>query len=311
MISSKEDSIFLSLICGKLLGDGCFIHQHGRKPRFQFMHKQTDFEWCHYCYEQLRSFIPLNPPFYRKVKDIRVVKGYTESYMVQSKTAGIITHLDTIWYPVRKKVVPIHFLEKYLNERALAWWYLDDGHLKIDHNIPRKIILSTDNFSSDENFSLIKLLKQKFSLSFSLDGQNRLVLYDSLQIHYFYQLIKPFIHPSMSRKTIQTNSEVNKKFPNRTSIYLPAKITLKKPTYEINEHLCSLSQLYLQLNNQEDYLNYYKKYFLHIAAIKSTKSYQISIEPRYRYELQKIHQLTGLNNSQIVTLCFMLSMNDF
>ena len=109
---------------------------------------------------------------------------------------------------------------------------------------------------------------------------------------------------------IQTKSEINKKFPNRTSIYLPTEITLKKPTYEINEHLSILSQLYLQLKNQEDYLNYYKKYFLHIAAIKSTKSYQISIEPRYRYELQKIHQLTGLNNSQIVTLCFMLSKND-
>ena len=261
-------------------------------------------------FEQLRSFIPLNPPFYRKVKDTRIAKGYTESYQVQSKTAEIITHLDTIWYPDRKKVVPIHFLKKYLDARALAWWYLDDDHLKIDHNIPRKVILSTDNFSSDENLNLIKLLKQKFSLSFSLDGQNRLTLYDSLQIHYFYQLIKPFLHSSMSRKMIQSESGVNKKLPNRTSIYLPTEITLKKPTNEINEHLSSLSQLYLQLNNQEDYLNYYKNYFLRIAAIKSTKSYQISIEPRYRYELQKIHQLTGLNNSQIVTLCFMLSNKD-
>ena len=84
---------FLSYICGKLLGDGCFTLQLGRKPRLQFIHAASDFEWCNYCYQQLCSHVPLNPPKYSKVEDSRILKGFTERYMVQSKTSEIITYL--------------------------------------------------------------------------------------------------------------------------------------------------------------------------------------------------------------------------
>lgn len=39
-------------------------------------------------------------------------------------------------------MIPFDFLYKYLNEEALAWWYQDDGHLKIYNDIQRKIIFS-------------------------------------------------------------------------------------------------------------------------------------------------------------------------
>jgi hypothetical protein len=86
------------------------------------------------------------------------------------------------------------------DEAGLAWWYQDDGHLKIDGNKVRKVIFSTDNFLRKENEKLLELLKRKFNLSFSLDGQYRLCLYDQVQILYFLYKVKPYIHFSMERK---------------------------------------------------------------------------------------------------------------
>ena len=307
---TKKDKKYLSYISGTLLGDGCIIHQHGRKPRFQFIHTSTDYQWCKFCYEQLRLFIPLYPPVYRKIKDERVTKGYTESYMVQSRTSDIISNLDVIWYPDGKKIVPIDFLYEFLDERTLAWWYMDDGHLKVENGLPRKIIISTDNFETVENQKLIELLYKKFSIKFSLDGQNRLVLYDSLQLHYFHQLVKPLMHPSMKRKMINVNQVSNRKLPKRTSIYLPEEISILKPTSDINNQLNYLPYLYEKFRSRDTYLYFYKNYLIQLKEIKNTKSYQISIHPKHWDMLIKINKLTGLNISQIVSLCFLLNMHN-
>ncbi|MEC1770232.1 endonuclease [Schinkia azotoformans] len=293
-----------SIICGKLLGDGCITKQQNRKPRFQFMHTISDYDWCFHCYKQLSPHIPVNPPKYKKAVDHRVSKGYTESYVVQSKTADIITFLHSIWYKERKKVVPFDFLNKYLNEEALAWWYQDDGHLKVDNDIPRKIILSTENFSNDEIEKLIKILEQKYSLYFSQDGQKRLLLYDQLQIYYFYRLIQQHIHPSMKRKMVEMEQKTENFSSKRTTIYLPTDISLTQPTFEINQKLNLSSKLLQFVENQEQYISLYKNYLLRFKNQETTKPYQIIIEEKHWAYINDIQKLTGLNNSQIVTLCF-------
>jgi hypothetical protein len=198
------ESEFMDLMIGKLLGDGCITKQKGRKPRFQFIHSKKDKGWCEHCYSALKEHLPLNAPKYRKVKDKRVKSGYTEGYYVQSKTQETITMLRSMWYKEGQKIIPLDYLSDHLSIRTLAWWYQDDGHLKIQNNIPKKIILSTESFSTLENTLLCKLVKEKFHLSFSQDKQNRIVLYDRFQILYFLKLIERYIHPSMSRKFIST-----------------------------------------------------------------------------------------------------------
>ncbi|MCM3567011.1 hypothetical protein [Neobacillus mesonae] len=182
-------SELLNMLSGKLLGDGCITKQKGRKPRFQFIHSASDKDWCFYCYEKLKNELPISPPHYRKIKDKRILQGYTESYQVQSRTTLLITWLESLWYDNRIKKLPFQFLEQYLNELALAWWYQDDGHLSKKDNTPKKIILSTDNFTTNENRRLKGLLGRKFHLFFNLDSQNRLILYDQLQILYFFRLL--------------------------------------------------------------------------------------------------------------------------
>ncbi|MBO0589099.1 hypothetical protein [Sporosarcina sp. E16_8] len=99
----SETSGFHNYISGKLLGDGCIRKQERRKPRFQFMHRTEDVGWAEYCYEHLKDFIPLFPPTYRKVIDLRIKKGYSESYIVQSRTDEVITNLYKLWYQREKR----------------------------------------------------------------------------------------------------------------------------------------------------------------------------------------------------------------
>ena len=93
-------------ICGKLLGDGCITKQGDRKPRFQFFHRIEDLGWAEYCYSQLKDFLPLTPPVYKRVIDSRFKKGFSECYTVQSRTHEVITELHQMWYPAGKKKLP-------------------------------------------------------------------------------------------------------------------------------------------------------------------------------------------------------------
>ncbi len=298
---------FFSYICGKLLGDDCITIQQGRRPRFQFTHTSSDFGWSNHCFEQLRDYIPLNPPKYGKLLDKRVKMGFTERYIVQSKNSDIITYLNSIWYINKKgrtKVIPFDFLEKHLDERTLAWWYQDDGHLKVVKGMPSNIILSTDNFTPAENQKLIKLLEDKFSLSFSLDGQNRLVLYSRPQVYYFCRLVGPHIHPSMDRKMIDYKNSAINTSSRTTSLYLPIAYNIVSPTKEINNKMLKLPELYNHASNREMYLNFYGEYILPLKKNNSTRPYRIIVKEKHWEYIRDINAITGLNGSQIVSLCF-------
>lgn len=306
MLNSSEH-IYYSRICGKLLGDGSITKQVGRKPRFQFTHTTLDFHWCNHCYRELKDFIPLNPPKYRKIIDNRTKKGYTESYFVQSKTSERITELEQIWYKNRVKVLPVDFIRTYLNEEALAWWYQDDGHLKIKDITPRKIILSTDNFTHQENMQLISILREKHSLQFKLDGQNRLLLYDQVQILYFLRIISKYIHTSMARKTTKFFLNIKDDPPKITSIYLPETIKIEKPTFEINKQLEYIVDLFNIITDDDSYSKLFASEITIYRAIKQVKKcYRIAIDSGHRRFLEIIKRVTGLQYSEIVYLTFKL-----
>ena len=287
------------LICGKLLGDGCLVKQSSRKPRFQFTHCINDIEYSWHCYEHLSSFLPLNPPKYKKNIDSRVISGFTESYYVQSRTSEEICRLYELWYPRSKKEIPFSYIEEHFTERTLAWWYQDDGHLKSQNGIPRKIILSTDCFSIEENQFLIKFLKKKYDLFFSKDAQNRLILYDQFQIIFFLTLIDPHIHSSMNRKKLIFSKA--RQIAERTTISLSSEINITHPTAEINSKYKNLSFLVALIENQ---INLYENY--KISKPSSVKRYQIKITEDSRTTLSYLKQKTGLTINQLTEWCFRL-----
>lgn len=293
---------FYSLICGKLLGDGGITKQKQRKPRFQFMHRTEDFGWTNHCYQHLKDFIPLSPSAYRKVIDLRLRKGFSESYIVQSQTDNIITNLYMEWYPTGKKSLPFNFIEQYLNETTLAWWYQDDGHLKIVNGFVSKLILSTDSFSTEENRFLTQLLFDKFKLRFLTDSQNRLILYDKFQIIYFLHLVSPWLHQSMSRKAMP--EQPLRPIAKRTTIYLPEKFILHKPTFEINAKLNTLCTLFQHSNKQVSVPIIFAKFNPLLAKKINVTGYQIIIDENHRETLARIRQQTGLTISQLAEYCF-------
>lgn len=290
------------VLCGKLLGDACLTKQVGRKPRFQFTHCKNDFGWSKYCYEELSKFLPLTPSKYRKIIDARILSGYTESYIVQSRTSEVFCQLYELWYPYGKKELPFAYIENHFNDKTLAWWYQDDGHLKIQNGIPRKIILSTDSFSVVENQFLMDFLHKKYGFHFSLDAQNRLLLYDQYQIIYFLKLVDPYIHESMNRKRRMPYKL--KKIADRTTIYLPNEIKISKPTAEINEQYKKLALL---LSLSENYIEFFRQNTLLLNRQAITKPYQIQIENNFKENLAQLKYRTGLNVSQLTALCFKLN----
>ncbi|MCQ6277142.1 hypothetical protein JMM81_19900 [Bacillus sp. V3B] len=111
----------------------------------------------------------------------------------------------------------------------------------------------------------------------------------------------------MDRKMINTKQIPSMTSPKRTTIYLPREITLLKPTNEINNQLTYLPKLHkISITDREMYLDHYKTYFLPLRELENTKPYQITIEQKRWCSLNRIKRVTGLTNSQIVTLCFVL-----
>lgn len=290
------------MMIGKLLGDGGINQQEGRKPRFQFTHIHSDFEWSNYCYHHLSTYLPLNPPKYKKTIDSRLAKGYSLSFYVQSKTSSITSYLRSVWYPTGKKILPYELITNYFNEISLAWWYMDDGHLKTEKNIPKKIILSTESFTEIENKWLIHFLHSKYSLKFRLDRQNRIVLYDQFQIHYFLSLVFPYFHHCIYRKIPLFCNVVCHVVSRRTTIYLPAPITLSSPTNDINAVLNYIPDMIIQFKQGM----FYKKYFniLFNTEPKPLKSYQVIINSDAFSALQLLKNLTGLTFSRLTEICF-------
>lgn len=294
---------FKGRMIGKLLGDGCITIQRNRKPRFQFIHAASDLCWSKYCYRHLQSHIPLNPPKLKKVIDPRLKAGYSLSYYTQSRTSNVITYLRSEWYPNSIKIIPFESIYKHFTVESLAWWYMDDGHLKRDKNKPQKIILSTDNFTRKENQQLIHFLYERFHLLFRLDKQNRLIIYDQYQIFYFLYLVTPFLHASMHRKALQNCSLRFSAASRRTTIYLPENLALTSPTKEINKALSSgLKLIKTDFKNG----NFYKKYRPIIWAKRTqTKPYQIVINSLNLENLHFLKSATGLEFSVLSSMCFL------
>lgn len=298
MAWEKTSTNFKAMIIGKLLGDGCITKQKGRRPRFQFTHMHSDYEWSNYCYGNLKSEIPLNSPKFKKTIDSRLIDGFSLAYYVQSKTSDVISYLRSEWYRPKTKIIPFELLTAYFNDATLAWWYMDDGHFKQQANIPRKIILSTESFTTKENSWLINFLHQKYNLQFKLDKQNRIILYDQFQIHYFLHLVTPHMHHSMHRKVLLECPLMQVAKPRRTTIYLPKSIVINSPTKDINSILNDLDTL---LNDFKLGVFYQKQFYFDAGDIQG---YQIVISEQNLAKLTFLKLHTGLTFSQLSEACF-------
>lgn len=288
---------FFARITGKLLGDGSISKSNETYARFQFNHRIEDECWTRYCYEQLKSYIPLTPPVRRF--STNPIEHYYD--FVRSRKSDTILQLHNAWYPNDgRKRVPFPLLNDYFTAETLAWWYQDDGHLKIVNGAINRIILATNGFDPSDVQGLQQLLFNRFRLSFKRDGQNRLILYDKYQVLHFLYIVEPWMQPCMARK--KNPNVPPKTYAKKPAIRIPTNIQLQRPTKEMNDALVALDYFF-----DKSHVNMERvaEQFLprHIQTIDK-KHYQVRLTEENRERLYQLIRQTGLSLSELATWCF-------
>jgi hypothetical protein len=293
----------ISMIIGKLLGDGNITIEKNKRPRLRFSHKIQDREWCQHSRDMLSNSISFPPIKYRKIYDARMAKGFTESYYAQSHTHLSLDLLKQLWYPANHKIIPFKLLEGFFTSNSLAWWFMDDGHLKMTNNQPSKIILSTESFTLLELHQLCTFLTEKFHLDFQVDKAKRLVIYNKMQIFYFLKIVQPYLVNCMYRKTLLKSSLCQIKDPKRTTIYLPLK--LSSPTVQIHESLQEIKEMINISTDPVRYIQMYPSLLKNICMHNHNHfSYQVTLPSHLIREIIKLQNITGMRMSEIVHWSF-------
>ncbi|WP_162805683.1 hypothetical protein [Sporosarcina sp. PTS2304] len=294
-IAKDTNSTSYSLLCAKLLGNGSINADVDGQPSIRFLYRYTQYDWAVACHRQLKSTLASIKFCIENVRDIQ--DHSTKRIVLKSNLCPLTNELRDLSYPTGQKELPLFFIEHYMNEQTLAWWYQECGHLKVKKNgTLEKLILSTEQWSEEELALLQYVLNSKFNLLFAIDGQKRLLLYDQLQINHFLSLVNPWIHPLFHYK--RKNSTALKSIAKRTTLRLPNHIKLTKPTAEINKIIEQHAGNVEITDENFQRLNYARQ------EQNDSSRYQISLTEENQATLCRLQAQTGLTLGEIAQECF-------
>lgn len=183
----------LEVIYGSLLGD-MSMGINWKNARITINHGGDQEEYFdHKCeiFKDVLGKISKTPRY-----DKRTNKYYNR-YAVRLLTHPIITEMYYKFYPNGIKTVSKEWLE-LLTPRSLAYWYMDDGS--------NSGVLATNGFSYEECLLIKEYFKNKWSLEVTIEHQKGksgiqyVIYFTSNAKHAFYNLVKPYIIPSMEYK---------------------------------------------------------------------------------------------------------------
>ena len=160
------------------------------------------------------------------------------------------------------------------------------------------MVISTESFSTHEIEFLKDLLKERYFVSFSIDGQKRLVLYDKPSILYFLSIIRS--HNVIKRKDIFQNTFAHSTLPSkhRTSLYISSKISFNKPTKEIKKLIHFANN---QLHNKLDLEDVYQFYSLNLLEKRNeTNSYQVELNKEELLYIALFQNRTGFTKGEAI-----------
>lgn len=185
------------ILIGSLLGDGGIYPTTGQ-AYFTVTRNLKDLDYLKCEYEYFKDFC--NSP-------IKISKSFdkrTNKYYLKCKFATrgslIFTKYHNEWYPKGKKIIPDSL---YLTPLICAIWFCDDGCVTIHKTTNRlRLKLSTHCFNKRENEKLIKILKEKINVNFSIskDKNNYYIVASDAATKKFIKYIEKHIPNSMKRK---------------------------------------------------------------------------------------------------------------
>jgi DNA-binding transcriptional regulator WhiA len=205
-IEKKKSSLKLTdaqreILIGVILGDAHLETQNdGKTYRVKFEYSLKHREYANHLYEIFREWI-LTPPQLKQ-------DDTHNNIWFQTVSHGAFRFYAHQFYDDKRKCVP-KLIHRYLSNRAIAYWYMDDGSVKSRES--KGVIFNTQSFIKNDIERLIKCLRSRFNLETKIREQK-----DGLQIYIsgksyerFLEIVEPYIHKSMRYKIPVPRSGIN------------------------------------------------------------------------------------------------------
>lgn len=190
--SLKLTDIQREILVGVLLGDAHLETQNGGrtfKVKFEYSVKHADY--ANHLYELFKEWT-LTPPKLKRDATHNNIRFHT----VAHPALRFYAHQ---FYDEKKKCVP-KLIHRYLTERSIAYWFMDDGSIKSRES--KGVIFNTHCFERTDVQRLIAALRKQFNLEASERKQK-----DGLQIYIsgnsherFREIVDEYVLPSMRYK---------------------------------------------------------------------------------------------------------------
>jgi LAGLIDADG DNA endonuclease family len=172
------------LVVGSLLGDAylmpttagwCFRVNHGLSQR----------EYVDWKYAALANFVRTLP------------KRCGRCYYFRTVTHPEFAVYRRLFYPDRRKVVPMDLLYEQFTALSLAVWIMDDGAAE-----RKQLRLNTQSFTFEENEALRAFLRAKLGIRCTInrDKDRHRLRISSASVDRLRTLVGPYIIPIMLRK---------------------------------------------------------------------------------------------------------------
>jgi uracil-DNA glycosylase family 4 len=178
------------VICGTLLGDG---HIETSSARFSLGHSERQSEYLH-----LKAELLAELDCHVDSLAVAARAGATRRYQalhLRTKAHRALAILRSQFYAAKKRVPS--WMETRLNDRMLAFWFMDDGYMRIRTNRQPRAEIATCAFSEQDIQRLLHGLANLGIPAKALRGRIHL---DVQATRKLSERIAPFVPPMMRHK---------------------------------------------------------------------------------------------------------------
>ena len=213
----------IDLIIGSLLGDARLeCRSIGVKypvsARLRIHQSDRQKDYVFWKYESLKNLVLKEPRRVKAWHDPKRDKDHFSWYF-HTKTVPEFGEIHHYFYRNKIKILPSHIFD-FLNQRALAIWFMDDGS-----NIGSGLTISTHCFKFADQKRIVAFLKEKYGISTSIikDRKKFKIYIGKHEAKNFIEIVRPFIIPSMEYKIVipvTTSLNNQRELRNATSSFL-------------------------------------------------------------------------------------------
>lgn len=184
------------VLVGILLGDAHLETQNnGRTYRLKVEQSESHKEYLFHLYEVFREWV-LTPP-QAKIKHSAEIESV--NWWFQTISHAAFRFYAHQFYRDGKKRVPV-LIHRFLNERGLTYWFMDDGSAKSKQSLV--LLFNTQGYTQQDVEVLVKAMEDKFGLETYLRKQAEgwQIAVKGSSREKFEEMVRPYLHSSMEYK---------------------------------------------------------------------------------------------------------------